>query len=42
LAGVAVDAKQVERTAEALGADIAADEKRDLAPGSDEGPPATL
>jgi len=42
LAGVAVDAKQVQRTAEALGADIAADEKRDLAPGSDEVPPATL
>jgi hypothetical protein len=42
LAGVAVDAKQVERTAEALGADIAADEKHDLAPGTDAVPPATL
>jgi hypothetical protein len=28
LAGVAVDAKQVERTAEALGKEIAADERR--------------
>ncbi len=32
LAGVKVDAKQVERTAEALGAEIAADEKQDLNP----------
>src|SRR5208283_3440867 len=30
LAGVAVDAKQVERTAENLGAEIAADERQDL------------
>jgi hypothetical protein len=32
LAGVAVDAKQVERAAEALGAEIVADEKQDLEP----------
>jgi hypothetical protein len=32
LAGVAVDAKQVERTAEALGAEIAADERQDTEP----------
>jgi hypothetical protein len=32
LAGVAVDAKQVERTAEDLGAAIAADERQDLKP----------
>jgi hypothetical protein len=32
LAGVPVEAKQVERTAEALGAEIAADERQDLEP----------
>jgi hypothetical protein len=32
LAGVLVNAKQVERTAEALGGEIAADESRDVAP----------
>jgi len=32
LAGVEVDAKQVERAAEALGAEIAADESQDLEP----------
>lgn len=32
LAGVAVEAKQVERTAEALGAEIAADERQDVKP----------
>ncbi len=32
LAGVAVDAKQVERTAEGLGAEIAADERQDTHP----------
>jgi hypothetical protein len=32
LAGVSVDAKQVERSAEALGAEIAEDERRNLEP----------
>jgi len=42
LAGVAVDAKQVERTAEALGADIAADEKQNVTPLPDPSLPGTL
>lgn len=43
LAGVAVDAKQVERTAEALGAEIAADERQDTQPVHDHLPlPGTL
>lgn len=42
LAGLVVDAKQVERTAEALGADIAADEKQDLSKWSDQAFPSTL
>ena len=43
LAGVAVDAKQVERTAEDLGAEIAADERQDTLPTHEELPlPATL
>jgi hypothetical protein len=42
LAGVAVDAKQVERTAEALGADIAGDEKQHVAPLDDLPLPPTL
>jgi hypothetical protein len=32
LAGVAVNAKQVERAAEALGVEISEDEKRDVTP----------
>jgi len=43
LAGVAVDAKQVERTAEDLGAEIAADERQDTLPAHEDLPlPATL
>lgn len=42
LAGVHVDAKQVERVAEALGAEIAADEKQDLNPGLAPDLPSTL
>jgi len=43
LAGVAVDAKQVERTAEALGAEIAADERQDTEPANPHLPvPSTL
>jgi hypothetical protein len=42
LAGVPVDAKQVERAAEALGAEVAADEKQDLAPANQEPLPSTL
>ena len=42
LAGVPVDAKQVERTAEALGAEIAGDERRDLQPSDHLGLPKTL
>lgn len=42
LAGVKVEAKQVERMAEALGADIAADEKQDLQPMSTAPLPPTL
>jgi hypothetical protein len=42
LAGVAVDAKQVERTAEALGADIAGDEKPHVGPRDDLPLPPTL
>ena len=42
LAGLAVDAKQVERTAEALGAAIAADEKLNVAPADDLPLPPTL
>jgi len=43
LAGVAVDAKQVERTAEDLGAEIADDERQDTQPAHDHLPlPATL
>jgi len=42
LAGIAVDAKQVERVAEALDSDIAADEKQDLSPWSDQPLPSTL
>ena len=43
LAGVAVDAKQVERTAEDLGAEIAADERQDTQPAHDHLPlPGTL
>src|SRR5208283_5835949 len=43
LAGVAVDAKQVERTAEALGAEIAAAEHQDTEPAHDHLPlPQTL
>ena len=38
LAGVAVNAKQVERTAEGLGAEIAADERRDTQPAHDDLP----
>ena len=38
LAGVAVDAKQVERTAEGLGAEIAADERQDTPPTHDDLP----
>jgi hypothetical protein len=42
LAGIAVDAKQVERLAESLGADVATDEKQDLSPWSQESLPSTL
>jgi len=42
LAGVAVDAKQVERAAEALGAEIAADEIQDLEPMQNPPLPSTL
>ncbi len=43
LAGVAVDAKQVERTAEDLGAEIAADERQDTLPAHEDLPlPGTL
>jgi len=42
LAGISVDAKQVERVAEAVGADIAADEKQDVSPWSDQPLPSTL
>jgi hypothetical protein len=42
LAGVAIDAKQVERTAETLGAAIAEDEKRDVHPAADLPLPSTL
>jgi len=42
LAGVPVDAKQVERTAEGLGAEIAADERRHAEPSDRLDPPQTL
>lgn len=42
LAGVAVNTKQVERTAEALGAAIAADEKRNVTPTDDLPLPPTV
>lgn len=42
LAGVAVDAKQVERAAESLGGEIAADEKQDVTPSSQHALPSTL
>jgi len=42
LAGVAVDAKQVERTAEALGKEIAADERADCQPSDTRPLPQTL
>lgn len=42
LAGVAVDAKQVERAAEALGSEIAADEKQDVAAANQQPLPSTL
>lgn len=42
LAGIEIDAKQVERTAEALGAEIAADERRQTQPVSEEPLPETL
>ncbi len=42
LAGVSVDAKQVERAAEALGAEIAADETQDMHPADNQPLPATL
>ena len=42
LAGVAVDAKQVERAAETLGGEIAAHEKQDLEPIDDQPLPHTL
>jgi hypothetical protein len=42
LAGVAVDAKQVERTAEALGKEIAADERKDCEPSDTRPLPQTL
>ena len=42
LAGVVVDAKQVERAAEALGAEIAADETQDLEPMQNPPLPSTL
>ena len=42
LAGIAVQAKQVERVAEAVGTDIAADEKQDLSQWPDQPLPSTL
>jgi hypothetical protein len=42
LAGVSINAKQVERTAETLGIEIAADEKEDLAPTDQQPLPPTL
>jgi hypothetical protein len=42
LAGVSVDAKQVERAAEALGLEIAADEKQDVSPTDEHPLPPTL
>lgn len=42
LAGVEVEAKQVERTAEALGAEVAQDEQRRIEPDSTEPLPSTL
>jgi hypothetical protein len=42
LAGISVEAKQVERAAEALGAEIASDEKQDLAPRPELELPPTL
>jgi hypothetical protein len=42
LAGVVVDAKQVERAAESLGNEIAADEKQDLTPVHPQALPPTL
>jgi hypothetical protein len=42
LAGVAVDAKQVERTAEALGTEISEDERHNLEPSDDLDLPRTL
>ena len=42
LAGLAVDAKQVERTAEALGRAIAADEKQNMSATDDQPLPSTL
>ena len=42
LAGIPVNAKQVERAAEALGAEIAADEKQDVAPTDHQPLPPTL
>ncbi len=42
LAGITIDAKQVERTAEALGAEIAADESHHSEPVDESAPPATL
>lgn len=42
LAGVQVDAKQVERTAEALGVEIAGHERRDLEPSDNSALPQTL
>lgn len=42
LAGVPVNAKQVERAAEALGGEIAADEKQDVAPADRQSLPPTL
>ena len=42
LAGIAVEAKQVERTAEALGAAVAADERQNAAPADELPLPSTL
>ena len=42
LAGVSINAKQVERTAETLGVEIAADENQDLAPTDQQPLPPTL
>ena len=42
LAGVAVNSKQVERAAEALGVEIGEDEKRDVTPLEGQPPPSTL